>query len=472
MEMINKVFKLKERGTNLATEVRGGLVTFFAMSYIVVLNPLIVSGKDSTGAILGENRVAAMTALVAGVLTILMGLVANAPMGLATGLGINALIAVTATTLPNATWPDIMGLVVIEGVIMLILVLSGFRRAIFAAVPQELRTSVAAGIGLFIVLIAMADSHFVSQGDGTPLTLGSKGELQGLPLIIFGIGILLTFILFAKKVKGNVLISIIVCTLLAFALQAFTHMGLSATSQNGIGWALSVPTIPQSIVSIPDFSLFGQFDIFHAWTVLSPITVVMLIFSILLTAFFDGMGTMYAISKEANLVDKDGNPIAAKEIFIVDSLGSISGGLCSIAPNTIFVESSTGIAEGAKTGLASIITGLCFLLTTFLTPLITSVPMEAVAPALIFVGFLMLKEMSKLNWTALDTAIPAFLIMVSIPFTYSITNGIGIGFISYVILKIAQKKAKDIHPLLWIVSGVFLIYFLQVAFTQLLNILF
>lgn len=472
MEIVNRIFKIKERGSNISTEIRGGLATFFAMSYIVVLNPLIVSGKDSTGAMLGDNRVAAMTALVAGILTILMGTVANAPMGLATGLGINALIAVTVKTLPGATWPDIMGLVVIEGVIMLILVLTGFRRAIFAAVPQELRTSVAAGIGLFIVLIAMADSHFVSQGDGVPLTLGTKGVLRGLPLIVFGVGILLTFILFAKKVKGNVLISIIICTFFAFGLQALAPMGLSATSENGIGWALSIPTIPQSIVSIPDLSLFGQFNIFHAWTVLSPITITMLIFSILLTAFFDGMGSMYAISKEANLVDKDGNPIASKRIFIVDSLGSISGGVCSISPNTIFIESSTGIAEGAKTGLSAVVTGLCFLLTTFLTPLITSVPMEAVAPALVFVGFLMIKEMSKLNWTSLDTAIPAFLIIISIPFTYSITNGIGMGFISYVILKLVEKKGKTVHPLLWIVSAVFLIYFLQVPFIQLLTAIF
>ncbi|MDR3127962.1 MAG: NCS2 family permease, partial [Bifidobacteriaceae bacterium] len=210
MELINKFFKLSDRNTTLITEIRGGIVTFFAMSYIVVLNPLIVSGADSTGATLGQNRVAAMTALVAGVLTILMGLVANSPMGMATGLGINALVAVTATTLPNATWSDIMGLVVIEGFIMLILVLSGFRKAIFAAVPKALRTAVAAGIGLFIALIAMADSKFINSGTGTPLTLGQGGELKALPLVIFVIGILLTFVLFIKGIKGNVLISIII----------------------------------------------------------------------------------------------------------------------------------------------------------------------------------------------------------------------------------------------------------------------
>ncbi|MDR3128033.1 MAG: NCS2 family permease, partial [Bifidobacteriaceae bacterium] len=246
-------------------------------------------------------------------------------------------------------------------------------------------------------------------------------------------------------------------------------MGLAETDQNAVGWALSIPVLPNSIFALPDFSLLGNFNIWHAFTVLSPVTAIMLVFSILLTAFFDGMGTMYAISKEAGLVDKDGNPIASKRIFIIDSLGSLSGGLCSISPNTIFVESSAGIAEGAKTGLASVITGICFLLTTFLTPLITAVPMEAVAPALIFVGYLMIKEMTKLNWSAPDITIPAFLIIISIPFTYSITNGIGIGFITYVVMKIAKGKSKEIHPLLWVVSAIFLIYFLQAGVTQLLN---
>jgi len=463
---LDKFFKITERGSTVGTEIRGGLVTFFAMSYIIVLNPLIIGTvKDGTGNFLGGGSggpnlamVAATTALVAGVMTILMGLVANFPLALAAGLGLNAVVAFSIASLPGVTWPDAMGIVVLEGLIILLLVLTGFREAVFRAVPVELKTAISVGIGLFIALIGLVDSGFVTTGVGTPLQLGRTGSLAGWPIVVFVFGLILMIVLMTRKVRGAILISIITATVLAVVLEAVAKVGARG-AHNPLGWSLDVPALPKKIFAAPDFSLIGHFSLFGSVSKLGIVAVVLLVFSIMLADFFDTMGTMVAIGAEANLLDKNGTPPRTREILVVDSLAAAAGGAGSVSSNTSYIESATGVGDGARTGLASVVTGIAFLLATFLAPLVAIVPYEAATPALVIVGFLMMMQVAGISWKNYELAIPAFLTIILMPFTYSITVGIGAGFVSFVILKLTVRKAKEIHPLMWISAVLFVVYF-------------
>jgi len=463
---LDRFFKITERGSSVGAEVRGGLVTFFAMSYIIVLNPLIIGTvQDGTGQYLGGGSdapnlgmVAATTALVAGVMTILMGVVANFPLALAAGLGLNAVVAFSIASLEGVTWADAMGLVVLEGLIILLLVLTGFREAVFRAVPVQLKTAISVGIGLFIALIGLYDAGFVTPGNGTPLQLGSGGSLAGWPIVVFVVGLLLMIVLLTRRVRGAILISIVVATLFAVALEAVVGIG-GRSEDNPSGWSLDVPAIPDTLVAAPDFSLLGQFSLFGSVEKIGVVAVVLLVFSIMLADFFDTMGTMVAIGSEANLLDERGAPPRTRQILVVDSLAAAAGGAGSVSSNTSYIESATGVGDGARTGLASVVTGIAFLLATFLSPLVAMVPYEAATPALIIVGFLMMMQVSGITWTSYEIAIPAFLTIILMPFTYSITTGIGAGFISYVVLKVAVGKVREIHPLMWFSAALFVIYF-------------
>lgn len=430
------------------------------MSYIVVLNPLILSGADATGAELGPARVAAATALVAGVMTILMGAWAKHPFAMATGLGVNAFLAITVATNPSLTWPEVMGLVVIAGITMLILVLTGFRTAVFKAVPPSLKTAIVVGIGMFIALIGLVNAGFVRRmpdeaGTTVPLRLGVDGELVGWPLLVFIVGLLLTAALVVRKVRGAVLIGIVVSAIFANILEAAFDIGSSV--DNPQGWSLVVPSMPEW--STPDLSLIGEVSLFGAFSSLGVTAAGLLAFVILLSIFFDAMGTMVGLANEAGSVDKDGNIPNVDRVLLVDAAGAIAGGGASVSSNQIYVESGTGIGEGARTGLASIVTGVLFILAMFLTPLIYLVPFEAVAPALVVVGFMMITQVTKIDWSDWGVALPAFLTFTLMPFTYSIADGIGAGFISYVFLRTVQGRAKDIHPLMWVVSAAFVLFF-------------
>jgi AGZA family xanthine/uracil permease-like MFS transporter len=462
---LDRFFKITERGSTVGAEVRGGLVTFFAMSYIIVLNPLIIgTAPDGTGQFLGGGNepnlgmVAATTALVAGVMTILMGVVANFPLALAAGLGLNAVVAFSIASLPDVTWADAMGVVVLEGLIILLLVLTGFREAVFRAVPVQLKTAISVGIGLFIALIGLVDAGFVTQGAGTPLQLGTAGSLAGWPILVFVVGLLLMIVLFSRGVRGAILISIIAATLLAVALEAIVGIG-GRSEDNPTGWSLDVPAIPDQLVAAPDFALLGNFSLFGSIEKIGIVAVVLLVFSIMLADFFDTMGTMVAIGGEANLLDEKGNPPRTRQILIVDSVAAAAGGAGSVSSNTSYIESATGVGDGARTGLASVVTGIAFLLATFLSPLVAMVPYEAATPALVMVGFLMMMQVSGITWTNYEIAIPAFLTIVLMPFTYSITTGIGAGFIAFVVLKLAAGKVRQIHPLMWLSAVLFVIYF-------------
>jgi AGZA family xanthine/uracil permease-like MFS transporter len=470
--MLDSYFKISERGSTVAQEVRGGIVTFFTMAYIVALNPLIIGlAKDADGKYIGGGDapnlalVAAMTALMAGILTILMGVLGNYPLALATGLGLNTFVAVGIAS--KMTWADAMGLVVIEGLIITVLVLTGFRGAVFRAVPGQLKIAISVGIGLFIALIGLVDAGFVRRtGAGpVPVTLGDNGNLVGWPIIVFGIGLLLTIALMVKKIKGAILIGIVVATAAAIAIESAFKIGPLFNGATGAvnpkGWNLNVPAVPSDIVATPDFSLFGQFDLLGSFDRVPLITAILFIFTLLLSDFFDTVGTVTAIGHESGLIDDEGNVPNNNKILFVDSLAAVAGGAGSISSNTSYIESAAGVGEGARTGLASVVTGVLFLLTTFLAPLVAVIPYEAATPALVIVGFLMMTQIRSIDWDDLGIAIPAFLTIILMPFTYNISVGIGVGFVTHVIIRAIQGRAKEVHPLLWLVSGLFVIYFLQ-----------
>jgi AGZA family xanthine/uracil permease-like MFS transporter len=409
--------------------------------------------------------VAAMTALMAGILTILMGVLGNYPLALATGLGLNTFVAVGIAS--KMTWADAMGLVVIEGLIITVLVLTGFRGAVFRAVPAQLKIAISVGIGLFIALIGLVDAGFVRRtGAGpVPVTLGDNGNLVGWPIIVFGIGLLLTIALMVKKVKGAILIGIVVATAAAIAIESAFKIGPLFNGATGAvnpkGWNLNVPAVPSDIVATPDFSLFGQFDLLGSFDRVPLITAILFIFTLLLSDFFDTVGTVTAIGHESGLIDDEGNVPNNNKILFVDSLAAVAGGAGSISSNTSYIESAAGVGEGARTGLASVVTGVLFLLTTFLAPLVAVIPYEAATPALVIVGFLMMTQIRSIDWDDLGIALPAFLTIILMPFTYNISVGIGVGFVTHVIIRAIQGRAKEVHPLLWLVSGLFVIYFLQ-----------
>ena len=469
---LDRFFEITQRRSTVTRELRGGLVTFFTMAYIVVLNPLIIGTQaDSTGAFLGGGDigrakvlVAAATALVAGVMTILMGVVANYPLALATGLGLNAFVAFGIAKLPGMTWPDAMGLVVIEGIIITILVLTGFRKAVLRAVPAQLKTAISVGIGLFITFIGLVDAGFVRKPTGpVPVELGVGGFLSGWPMVVFIAGLLAIIAMLLLRVKGAILIGIIGATILAIVLEAIFKVG-SQTDAGGqvvnpTGWGLNVPTLPSSIVAIPDFGLLGQFSLLGSFSKIGFVAALLLIFTLMLADFFDTMGTMVAIGAEAGLLDKEGDPPNSQRILTVDSLAAVAGGAASVSSNTSYIESASGVGEGARTGLASVATGVLFLLATLLAPLVAIVPYEAATPALVIVGFFMMQQVRGISWDDLAIAIPAFLTIVVMPFTYSITAGIGAGFVTYVFIKLIQRNARSIHPLMWVVALLFVVYF-------------
>jgi AGZA family xanthine/uracil permease-like MFS transporter len=461
---LDRYFKISERGSNYSREIRGGFATFFAMSYIVVLNPLILSGADSSGATLGFPAVAAVTAFIAGILTILMGAWAKHPFAMATGLGVNAFVAVTVATNPGLTWPDMMGLVLLSGVTMLILVLTGFRTAVFRAVPDGLKTAIVVGIGLFIALIGLVNAGFVRRipdaaGTTVPVGLGFDGKLLGWPTLVFVFGLILTIALVVNKVRGAILIGIVASTVLSVTLEFTLHIGPSfdGKNYNPQGWSLVAPKFTEW--AAPDLSLIGKANPMGAFEHLGFVAATLLAFVILLSIFFDAMGTMVGLANEAGTVDQDGNIPNVDRVLQVDALGAILGGGASVSSNQIYVESGAGIGEGARTGLASIVTGLLFLVAMFFTPLINLVPFEAVGPALVVVGFMMVSQVGKIDWGDWGVAMPAFLTFTLMPFTYSIANGLGAGFIAYVLIRTFQGRARDVHPLMWAVAAAFLLFF-------------
>jgi len=469
--MLDSFFKISERGSTVGREVRGGLVTFFTMAYIVALNPLILGfTKDADGKFIGGldhpdlPLIAAATALVAGVMTILMGLLGNFPLALATGLGLNSFVALGIAT--RMTWADAMGLIVLEGLIITVLVLTGFRQAVFKAVPQQIKYAISVGIGLFIALIGLVDSGFVRRTSSgpVPVQLGDGGNLVGWPIVVFVVGLILIITLMVRKTKGALLIGIVVATALAVILEKAFKIGpnfVAPDKVNPKGWGLNVPALPEKIIATPKFDLLGHFNLLGSFGKISAISAILLVFTLLLSDFFDTVGTVTAIGHEGNLIQSDGTVPNNDRVLLVDSLAAVAGGAASISSNTSYIESAAGVGEGARTGLASVVTGICFLLTTFLSPLVAIIPYEAATPALVIVGFLMMTQVKDIDWQDLGIAVPAFLTIILMPFTYSISVGIGAGFVSHVVIRWVQGRRKEIHPLLHLVAVLFMVYFLS-----------
>jgi AGZA family xanthine/uracil permease-like MFS transporter len=458
---LDSYFRITDRGSSISQEVRGGIVTFLTMAYIIVLNPIILlQGRDIDGQLLAGGdfaAIAAATAVAAGVLTLLMGVVANYPLALATGLGLNAFV--TFSIASKMTWADAMGLVVIEGLVILVLVLTGFREAVFRAVPAQLKVAISVGIGLFIALIGLVDAGFVRRhvAGPVPVELGVAGQLRGWPVLVFVVGLLILLALYVRKVRGAILISIVATTLIAIVVEKIVKAG--SVVEHPTGWNLNVPAWPKDIVGVPDLKLVGDFNLLGSWENAGVVTVVLFVFTLMLADFFDTMGTMTAIGAEAGLLDDEGNPPAMRRILIVDSIAAAAGGAAGVSSNTSYIESASGVAEGARTGLASVVTGVLFLFAAFFAPLVGIIPNEAAVPALVLVGFLMMQQVTGIDWDDLEIAIPAFLTIVLMPFTYSISAGIGAGFLAWVVLKVVVGKAREVHPLMAVIAALFVLYF-------------
>jgi adenine/guanine/hypoxanthine permease len=438
-------FHISERGSTVQREVRGGLATFFTMAYIIVLNPLILgSAQDVDGQRLDLGALTTSTALVAFTMTLLMGVVGRYPFAIAAGLGLNAVVAFQLAA--QMTWPAAMGVVVLEGLIITLLVLTGLRQWVMDVIPLALKQAISVGIGLFIAFIGLVDAGIVRRipdaaNTTVPVQLGVGSRLIGWPTVVFVVGLLLTFVLYARRVRGAILIGIVVTAAFAILLNAIVDVGPridAAGNVNPAGWALTVPSFPDSLVGSPDFSLLGAFSLGGSFAQVGVIVAVLFVFTIMLSDFFDTMGTIIGVANEGGLLDKDGRLPGVGPVLLVDSLAAAAGGAASCSSNTTYIESAAGVGEGARTGLASVVTALLFLVALFLTPLVEVVPLEAAAPALVVVGFLLMTQVAQIPWDDLEVAIPAFLTIVLMPFTFSITNGIGAGFIAYVVTKTAR----------------------------------
>ncbi len=457
---LDRYFRISERGSSVQREVRGGLATFFTMAYIVVLNPIILAGaKDADGRGLSFAAVTTSTALVAAALTVAMGLVGRYPFALAAGLGLNGVVAFQLAS--TMSWPDAMGIVVLEGLAITLLVVTGLRERVLDAIPLALKQAISVGIGLFIAFIGFVDAGFVRRAAAgpVPVELGLGGRLQGWPTVVFAVGLLLTAVLVARRVRGGILISIIATTIFAIALNAVVNVPPSLGGKNPKGWNLNVPKLPDSLVGSPDFGLLGHFSLGGSFVRVGVVTTVLLVFTLMLADFFDTMGTVVGVGNEAGLLDRDGRLPGVGNVLLVDSLAAVAGGAASCSSNTTYIESAAGVGEGARTGLASVVTGALFVLAIFLTPLVEVVPYEAASPVLVVVGFLLMTQVKGIPWDDYDIALPAFLTIVLMPFTYSITNGIGAGFISYVVIAALRGRSRAVSPLLWGIAALFVVYF-------------
>jgi adenine/guanine/hypoxanthine permease len=470
MNAVDRFFEISARRSTLGSEIRGGVVTFIAMAYIIVLNPIILSGApDVTGTKLDFAQVSATTSLAAGTMTILFGLVARLPFALAAGLGINSFLA--TTVVGELTWPEAMGLVVINGLIIVLLAVTGLRRLVFDAVPMQLKLAITAGIGLFILFIGLVDSGFIgSTGKPSPpvgLGAGGLGSISTVPTLVFVFTLLLTGVLVVRRVRGGILIGLVTGTVVAVVIEAIWHLG-SATEKPG-GWSLSVPTLSGSPFSLPDLSLVGAFS-FDSFGRIGILAAVTLVFTLVFANFFDAMGTMTGLSREAGLADERGVFPRLRSALIVEGAGAIVGGATSSSSNTVFIESGAGIEEGARTGLANVVTGVLFLAAMFISPLASVVPTEVAAAALVIVGAMMASHLRHIDLSEFSVALPVVLTVAVMPFSYSIANGIGVGFIAWVVMRTAAGKVREISPLLWVVAVGFAIYFARTPLESLLGV--
>jgi len=454
---LDRFFKITENGSTVTTEIVGGLTTFVVMSYILIVNPVIlnfvgVEGLQDQNLGPGFPQTVAMTALTAGLLTIAMGLYANRPLALAAGLGLNAAVAFQLIAGNQLPWQAAMGVIFMEGLIITALVLTGLREAILEAIPIALKRAISVGIGLFILFIGLNLGGFVVRGapGGPPVALSA---MNTGPILTAAIGLVLTLLLFARGIRGALLIGIIATTLIAAVVHSLTGYGVSKAPGKAV--------LPAQFVATPDLSTAFQGINFQAIVLMGALAAALAVFTIMLSDFFDTMGTVIGIGGQAGWLDQRGRLPGVNRVLLVDSLGAVFGGAMSASSNTTYIESAAGVSAGARTGLASLVTGALFLLSMFLWPWAAIVPPEATAAALIIVGFLMAAIAVKIDLADIDEGLPALLTMTVMPFTYSITNGIGAGFVTYAFIKLVRGKWREVHWLMWVVALAFVVYFAQ-----------
>ncbi|HEY8644505.1 MAG TPA: NCS2 family permease [Gaiellaceae bacterium] len=465
---LERRFRFAEQGTTLARDTMAGVTTFIVMSYIIFLNPIILSFtgvKGLEGKGLPFNGVLTATCVVAGVMTIIMGLYTNRAYAIAPGLGLNAVVAFQLVATEGLSFPAAMGLILLEGAVVTVFVLTGLREQVMRAIPLELKKAIAIGIGLFIAFIGLFDSGLVARGTGTPVTLGS---FTTWPILVTIVGLVITIGLRARGFRGDLLVGIIGTTIIATLINWGTNYTAFTTP--------GVARWPSKIVDSPNWSLFGNFN-FDAFSKLGVISALVWVFALFLSDFFDTMGTLVGVGKQAGYLDKNGDLPDMKKPLLVDSLAAMAGGASSTSSATTYIESGAGVGAGGRTGWVAVIAGALFLPFIFIAPLIGMVPAQATAAALIIVGYLMISSLTEaeedaepgtkgggirlagIDFHDLAIGLPAALVIIIMPLTYSITNGIGFGFIAYTLIRAAGGEWRKIHPLMWAVSAAFTLYF-------------
>ena len=436
---MDSFFKISQRHSSVSNEVVGGVTTFLAMAYIIAVNPslLVAAGIPFSAALTS-------TCIGAAVMTILMGLIANRPIALASGMGINAMIPYTLCMGElGVDWRVAMAVVFLEGIVILLLVLCGLRKAVMDAIPVSLRRAIGIGIGLFVAFVGLQGGGLVVYDESSLLTLG---ELSSPVCIVALISILVAVVMQVLHVKGGLIISIVVATL--------------------IGIPFGVTALPAELNFGLDFSAFAapfqidpQTNTMALLAVFLQPALLLFVFSFLMSDFFDTLGSVVAVGQQAEFVDKEGNIKDVQSILIVDSTAAAVGGFLGASSITSYVESATGGAAGARTGLACIVTGVLFFACAFFAPIVGMVSSAATCGALVVVGYLMLSDIAEIDWKSIEHALPAFFVIVGIPLTYSFTNGIGAGFIAYCLILVIQGRAKEIKPLMWVAALAFLVMF-------------
>jgi AGZA family xanthine/uracil permease-like MFS transporter len=461
VESIATYFNFAERRTDLSTEIRAGVTTFMVMAYIIFVNPTILSSGPLAEAGPPFIPVAVTTALAAGILTLAMGLVTNYPFALAAGLGLNAVVAFELILGRGFTWPEAMAVIVWEGLIITVLVLAGFRQAIMDAIPLNLKRAIAVGIGLFILFIGLVNAGFVRPGpNGVPIV--QPGTITNVAVLTFVIGLAIALALMARRVRGALLISIIASTVIAIILNAIV-----GPANSGF--------LPNTAVLPADASgYFFNFSLDNFQTILQPLgalftiwtkpevpflTVALAVFSLMLSDFFDTMGTVVGVGEQAGFVDDQGHLPGIRNVLLVDSLGAVVGGAFGVSSNTTYIESAAGVSEGGRTGFTSVVTGILFLLAILIAPIAGIVPAQATAPALVVVGYLMFRIAREFEWGDIDDVFPVLATAIVMPLTFRITDGIAAGFVTYAFLKVVRGRASEIHPFLWIVVAGFILFY-------------
>lgn len=436
----------------------GGLTTFMVMAYIIAVNPSILSFNGA----LSVTQVATVTCLVAGAMSIAMGLYANRAIAIAPGLGLNAIVAFTLVGNMGLTFPEAMGVVVAEGVIITILVLTGIRKYVLEVVPMALKQAISVGIGFFILFIGLKNAGLVTFTTGTDTNVGTTGGLLALtplntwPIFVVAVGLLVTIALIARGYSAALLWGILAGTVTAFVVPG------------------DVATLPDDPMRGPDFSLLGEFS-FGFISELGVLTSILVILSLMLADFFDTMGTLIGVGAQAGYLDDEGTFPEAEKPLLIDSLSAVAGGAASSSSATAYIESSAGVGVGGRTGLVSVATGVLFLLALPFVELINAIPNVATAPALIVVGVLMVGVLGRdgdssmaanakgIDFSNVEVALPVVVTMLMMPLTFNITNGIGAGFVTWVVMKVAAGHGRNVHPALYAIAGAFLLYFLRWA---------